>query len=164
MANGNYSSVRAEPISHTPPIITDRRINRLTDSPSPLNTQSSLSVIIFRMYGVDPLADTKDPTLKEWGYKAPPTISLKSSGCVQLLTYLLVCNICFHHALTPRRLNTCFPPQVHQPHELRPGLEEAGPVPARERGDRQSGRQHRRGRESLTLCIHTWQWNCSLED
>jgi hypothetical protein len=42
------------------------------------------------MYGVDPLADTKNPALKEWGYKAPPTISLKSSGCEQMLTPLLV--------------------------------------------------------------------------
>lgn len=100
MANGNYSSVREvypsnqtrSPTTTTQSPPTDQRrvrctvlhtcklIGRLCIAHT--HRQTTLGAVIFRLYSTDPLADTKNPALKVWGYKEPPTISLKSSGCV----------------------------------------------------------------------------------
>lgn len=104
-------------------------------------SDSSFGAIIFRLYGVDPLADTKKPALKTWGYKDPPTISLRSSGYVDKTNRAPPPSPCL--LAPPRRLippgthvHPSLPPihphdiQVHQPHVVRPGLEAAEAVPA----------------------------------
>lgn len=180
MSHSNFSEVRppgpAHPFVHTLMSVTLTRSPPLfllhtpmpvpahadtTPLPAPvppIHTQSSFGAIIFRLYGVDPLADAKNPELREWGYKNPPTISLRSSGYALLAFRIdeggkgraegLRCDptapsLCLPLSSYPLRICT-HDTQLHRQDLVRPGLDEAEAVPAHERGDRQPGRQDRR--------------------
>lgn len=51
--------------------------------------------------------------------------------------------------------------QLHQPHDVGPGLVQARPVPAGEREYRQPGRHHRGGRE-WGLCVYVFEYVVGL--
>ena len=42
---------------------------------------------MFRLYGVDPLAKQTNAKLAKWGFKNPPTISLRTAGSLTPATF-----------------------------------------------------------------------------
>jgi len=48
---------------------------------------TSQGYVMFRLYGIDPLAKTTNANLAKWGYKNPPTISLRTAGSLTPATF-----------------------------------------------------------------------------
>lgn len=48
---------------------------------------NSQGYVMLRLYGVDPLAKNSNPKLAQWGYKDPPTISLRTAGSLTPATF-----------------------------------------------------------------------------
>jgi hypothetical protein len=72
-------------------IVLSKDGNRGFPNELPINvgnfSSTTTGYVMMRMYGVDPLAKTNTNKLAKWGYKDPPTISLRTAGSLTPTTW-----------------------------------------------------------------------------